>query len=109
MPGLMSAGSGKLVKIQLGDVNVFYGGTLNVKSKLPDMYDKLTVDNFFAEPLQSYLAWNYPDGRQDVYRTFSKSYSKQTGIITFSQMGVYHDNRLNGGLSTVRVYAVYVK
>lgn len=110
MAGLMGSGGGhKLVRVYLGDVNIFYGGTINVASSLPDLYKKLTIDNFAIEPKASYVAWNFPDGNSRIVQTFSKSYDPNSGTLSMSAMGCYFNNRLNGGLTTVSVYALYIK
>ena len=109
MPGLMNAGGGKLVITKIGDVNFFYGGSINIKNVLPDVYNKLTKEQIFVEPANSYLAWNDPDGRDDMEKYFSKSYDQKTGVLTISAMGAYYNNRLNGGLRTCTVYVAYVK
>jgi len=113
MAGFMSAGgSGKIVKVDLGTIGCWNGGgSINVKSKLPDLYDKLTSDNFFIEPDQSrVLAGGTIDWSGDKYWSFSKSYNPSTGLLSMSMMGqTLQRGHLHGGLSSGHAYAVYVK
>lgn len=105
-------GGGKLIKVNLGNIGCWNGGgSINVKSKLPDIYQKLTSDNFYIEPYQSrVLAGGSIDWSGEKYWTFSKSYSPSTGTLTMSMMGqTLESGHLHGGLLSGTVYAVYVK
>ena len=87
------------------------GGSINVKSKLPDVYTKLTKDNFFIEPARATVIYGTPvDGTGEPAWGFSKSYNAQTGVLSMGQMGgqvIYH--HLHGGLQSCTAYAVYTK
>lgn len=105
-------GGGKLVVVKLGTIGCWNGGgSIDVKSKLPDIYQKLTSENFFIEPYQSrVLAGGSIDWGGDKYWSFSKSYSPSTGKLTMSMMGqTLQSGHLHGGLSSGTAYAVYVK
>ena len=105
-------GGGKLVVVKLGTIGCWNaGGSIDVKSKLPDIYQKLTSENFFIEPYQSrVLAGGSIDWSGDKYWSFSKSYSPSTGKLTMSKMGqTLQSGHLHGGLSSGTAYAVYVK
>lgn len=100
---------GKLIVQKLGTVG--QGGSFNVKSVLPDIYSKLTISNIWVEPLTATVAANTDSNvRGDLSWTFSKSYNPATGILKVSTMwGQLVVSRLNGGLSSMTVYAVYIK
>lgn len=82
--------------------------TMDLKTKLPSMYNKITVDNIFCEAGYVYLATNDPDDRVDYKVTFSKSYNPSTGILRVPQSYWYVNNRLNGGMTYCHVYVCYV-
>lgn len=106
-------GGGKLIKVNLGNIGCWNGGgSINVKSKLPDIYQKLTSDNFFIEPAHAqvnYGVYQLPAAANHTW-SFSKSYNPDTGILSMGKMGgtIYYGH-LHGGLDTCTAYAVYVK
>lgn len=102
-------GGGKLVKVVIGQYSLAAQQNIDIKAKLPDLYQKLSVDNFYAEPTTSNLVENYNNSRYEQRASFWKTYDPQTGILAIPSM--YHNptSRLAGGLEGVTIYAVYVK
>lgn len=112
--GLMNPdGGGKLVVVNLGGIGCWNGGgSINVKNKLPDMYNKLTKDNFFIEPSRAqvnYGVYQLPNASNPIW-SFSKNYDPNTGVLSMGKMGgtIFYGH-LHGGLDSCTAYAVYVK
>lgn len=107
--GKVSANNGGTFhRIDCGTLSTQGPNTMNLKTKLPSMYNKITVENIFCEAGYVYLATNDPDNRVDYNVTFSKSYNPSTGILTVPQSYWYVNNRLNGGMTYCHVYVCYV-
>lgn len=99
----------QMVRLNLGDVSLVDQASVDVKNAIPNDYTKLTSENFFVEPKFSYVNYSNPEGADYITRTFSKSYSPSSGILTIPSMNIYINNRLNGGINTATVYCVYMK
>lgn len=82
--------------------------TMDLKTKLPSMYNKITVDNIFCEAGYVDLIVNYPDTRVSYSVKFSKSYDPSTGILTVPQTDWRVNSRLAGGMPNCYVYVCYV-
>ena len=106
--GTVTAGKGTFHRVDCGTLNTQTSNTMNLKSKLPGVYNKITVENIFCEAGYVYLATNDPDDRVDYKVTFSKSYNPSTGILSVPQSYWYVNNRLNGGMTYCHVYVCYV-
>lgn len=107
-------------KIKIGTVNGSWGDwtgsvtkNFDVKSALPDMYDKLTVDNFIIEPTRIFLHV-YSVGEVDIntnYDCGKLSYDPNTGILKVGQIYVYADKsgigNFDAGVDRRDVYCIY--
>lgn len=108
----MPAG-GKIVVVNLGIINCWNGGgSIDVKSKLPKIYDKLTRDNFFIEPRLAqvnYGVYQLPTAANPQW-SFSKTYDPSSGVLSMGVMGAtIYGGHLHGGLTNCTAYAVYTK
>ena len=96
--------------------------SINVKTKLPNDYSRLTKNNFIVELVKIVAdggARNVEDsiypqfGVIDANATMSKSYNASTGILTISGIECHAQSQTTGwvryvnGYATVNVYAVY--
>lgn len=107
-------------KIKIGTVDGFWGDQtgnvtkdFDVKSVLPDIYDKLTVDNFIVEPKRISLH-AYSVGEIDNTVTWDCGkhiYDSNTGILKIGQIYVYTDKAgIGSSNATVNqrdIYCIY--
>ena len=107
-------------KIKIGTVNGNWGDwtgsvtkDFDVKSILPDIYDKLTVDNFIIEPKRMTLRL-YSVGEIDNTANWNCGehiYDPNTGILKIGQIYVYTDKAGIGysfaGVDQRDVYCIY--
>lgn len=107
-------------KIKIGTIDGNWGdwtgsGTKNfdVKSVLPDIYDKLTVDNFIIEPKRIEIH-AYSVGEIDNIVTWDcgkNIYDPNTGILKIGQIYVYTDKAGIGsssaGVNRRDIYCIY--
>ena len=109
-----------------GGAKVYYLGTartIDVKSKLPNDYSKLTADNFLCvtpsdgsasfTPSDSYGGgWNYSAKSDGGYTTVTKSYNKSTGVLTLTggvgwvKGGMACGQQYRGTNLTIKTYVV---
>ena len=100
---------GTFHRIDCGEVSTRAAtNTMDLKTKLPSMYNKITVDNIFCESVIARLETNYPDNRVGYSVNFSKTYDPSTGILSVPQTYWQVNNRLNGGMINCHVYVCYV-
>lgn len=110
MASLMSTG-GKVTIVDLGEIG--NGGTIDVKSKLPNVYARLKSENFFEVPTQLVL-YAYSAGIMELTQyanTTRATYDSSTGILTAKFWGAYIDEAGIGntscGVQKRRIYCVY--
>ena len=103
-------------------VSLGTGTSINVKSKLPDVYKTLTKDNFFVE-IKSFASnggarntddAQYPQfGSIDCSATMSKSYNASTGVLTISGLSASKQSDTSGWVRwvetnvSINVYCAY--
>ncbi len=75
--------------------------SFNIKTLLPNYYDKLTVDDFFIIPTSVNVHWytNPASGCADTATIFSKNYNASTGVLS-GACGV----QINQGSSNYHCY-----
>ena len=103
-------------------VSLGTGTSINVKSKLPDVYKTLTKDNFFVE-IKSFASnggarntddAQYPQfGSIDCSATMSKSYNASTGVLTIKGLSASKQSDTSGWVRwvetdvSINVYCAY--
>lgn len=103
-------------------INLGSGTAIDVKSKLPNDYSRLSTNNFIVELVKITADGGarktddaiYPQfGTIDANATMSKSYNNSTGILTISGLECHAQSQTTGwvryvnGYATVNVYAIY--
>ncbi len=79
IPMTQGGSGGTLKRVSIGSGDSVQQYTFNVKSKLPDVYSKLTVNNFALWVGMMYGGSGYAFSRTDP---MIKSYNASTGILT---------------------------
>ncbi len=106
--GTVTANKGTFHRVDCGYMSTEGANTKNLKSYLPNVYNKITVDNIFCEAGDVRLGSNDPSDRVDYNETFTKSYNPSTGILSIPMSYYWYiNNRLNGGLRSVHVFVCY--
>ena len=102
--------------------NLGSGTSIDVKSKLPNDYSRLSINNFIVELVKITADGGARNVDDSIYpqfgtiaanATMSKSYNNITGILTISGLECHNTSQTTGwvryvnGYATVNVYAIY--
>ena len=105
---LGSASSAKLNIVTIGESNSIAARTFNILSKLPNIYQKLTSNNFYFNNIRSGYQVN---GSTSGGSNFIVSYNSQTGIASTPKQTIR--TKVDGGnyetyFVYFTVYCVYI-